>query len=256
MLARRIIPCLDVKDGMVVKGVGFRHHQVMGDILELAKYYTDSGADELVFYDITASAEARTVSVEWVEQVARRISIPFCVAGGIRSVASARAILYAGADKISINTPALMNPDLIGAIAAEFGVQCVVVGVDSYQDDSGEYRVWKATGSAKTAAPTNRLTMAWLNELEGYGAGEVVLNCMNSDGKRQGYDLAQLQAARAHTQLPLIASGGAGSSADFARLFQAVAVDGALAASIFHSKACEISALKSELAGLGIPIRT
>ena len=256
MLARRIIPCLDVRDGQVVKGIGFRHHQVVGDILELAEYYTAAGADELVFYDITASAEARTVSLDWVARVARRIAIPFCVAGGITSVESARAILYAGADKVSLNTPALKNPGLIGEIAAEFGVQCVVVGVDSHRDSGGEYRVWIATGSTKTAAPTQQLTMDWIQQLEDYGAGEIVLNCMNSDGGRTGYDLEQLSLARSHTKLPLIASGGAGSYAHFVELFQAVKVDGALAATVFHRKVCEIPELKTQLVKAGIVMRT
>ena len=255
MLAKRIIPCLDVRDGKVVKGVGFRGHRIMGDILELAEFYSQSGADELVFYDITASCEGRMVSLDWIEAVAERIHIPFCVAGGIRNVEDARKVLRCGADKVSINTPALENPDLIGDIATAFGVQCVVVGVDSHLGEDGEYRVWQATGSEKTARKTQRKTLEWLSSLESLGAGEVVLNCMNQDGARQGYDITQLALAREQTSLPLIASGGAGSYGDFVDLFKKVRVDGALAASVFHSKECLIGNLKKHLIKSEITIR-
>lgn len=255
MLAKRIIPCLDVRDGVVVKGISFKNHRVVGDILDLAEIYTDEGADELVFYEISASARSTTVSVDWIERVAQRISIPFCVGGGIDSVDSARAILYAGADKISINTPAIRDPSLITQMADEFGVQCVVVGVDSYQDKQGEYRVWQATGSEYTASPTDHLTMDWIAQLHDYGAGEIVLNCMNSDGVKDGYDLDQLALVRSKTCLPLIASGGAGSYQHFIDLFQSVEVDGALAASVFHTKHCNISVLKDKLYQAGVPVR-
>ncbi|MCY4381470.1 MAG: imidazole glycerol phosphate synthase subunit HisF [Proteobacteria bacterium] len=255
MLAKRIIPCLDVRDGVVVKGIGFKQHRVIGDILTLAEYYSAAGADELVFYDITASAENRTVSTQWVEKVAAKLSIPFCVAGGIRDVKSAQNILRSGADKVSINTPALHNPDLIGKIADLFGRQCVVVGVDSMRDDHGQYWVWQATGSEKTASQTRRKTLQWISELESLGAGEIVLNCMNSDGQKTGYDIAQLTAARAISRLPLIASGGAGSYEDFIQLFSQVNVDGALAASVFHQKTCQIAQLKEMLIAKNIAIR-
>jgi cyclase len=189
MLSRRIIPCLDVRDGKVVKGVRFRDHVVMGEIVELALRYRDEGADELVFYDITASPEGRSVDRGWVERVARVIDIPFCVAGGIRSVEEARAVLYAGADKISVNSPALERPALISELAAAFGVQCVVVGVDSLRDADGEWRVRQYTGDPSRTQALPRRTLDWIDEAQQLGAGEIVLNCMGSDGVRQGYDL-------------------------------------------------------------------
>ena len=255
MLSRRIIPCLDVRDGKVVKGVRFRDHVVMGEIVELAMRYRDEGADELVFYDITASPEGRSVDRGWVERVARAIDIPFCVAGGIRSVADAREVLHAGADKISINSPALERPELIGELADAFGVQCVVVGVDSLRDGDGEWRVRQYTGDPSKTQALARRTLDWIEEAQRLGAGEIVLNCMGSDGVRQGYDLEQLRAARAICRVPLVASGGAGAPAHFRDAFAAADVDGALAASVFHSGAIAIPALKRELRDAGIVIR-
>jgi cyclase len=255
MLSRRLIPCLDVKDGQVVKGVRFRDHVVMGAIEELALRYRDEGADELVFYDITASPEGRGVDVAWVERVARLIDIPFCVAGGIRSVAQARAVLQAGADKVSVNTPALERPELIGELAAAFGVQCVVVGIDSQRDPDGEWRVRAYTGDpAKTRAPGKR-TLDWVREAQQRGAGEIVLNCMGADGVRSGYDLEQLKAVRAICGIPLVASGGAGAVEHFAAAFAAADVDAALAASVFHSGAVRIPELKTALRAQGFEVR-
>lgn len=254
MIARRIIPCLDVRDGLVVKGVRFRDHVVMGGILDLALRYRDQGADELVFYDITASPEGRRVDCAWVEQVARAIDIPFCVAGGIRSLADAKTMLYAGADKISVNSPALERPDLIDALSAEFGAQCIVVGIDSRLVD-GDYWVNQYTGDPDKARQLARRTLDWVAEAQARGAGEIVLNCMNTDGVRQGYDLAQLQAVRAVCQLPLIASGGAGSVAHFVEVFEQADVDGALAASVFHSGAIAIPELKAQLRASAIEVR-
>lgn len=255
MLSRRIIPCLDVRDGKVVKGVRFRDHVVMGEIVDLALRYRDEGADELVFYDITASPEGRSVDRSWVEKVARVIDIPFCVAGGIRSVDEARAVLHAGADKISVNSPALERPGLIDQLAAAFGVQCVVVGVDSLLDADGEWRVRQYTGDpAKTQALARR-TMDWIVEVQRRGAGEVVLNCMGSDGVRRGYDLDQLALARAICHVPLIASGGAGAPEHFRDAFFNADVDGALAASVFHSGAIAIPQLKHYLRGQGVAVR-
>ncbi len=254
MIARRIIPCLDVRDGQVVKGVRFRDHVVMGEILDLALRYRDAGADELVFYDITASPQGRSVDRGWVERVARAIDIPFCVAGGIRSVADARAVLFAGADKISVNSPALEHPELIDALSAEFGAQCIVVGIDS-REFEGEYRVNQYTGDPDKARELARRTLDWVVEVQRRGAGEIVLNCMNVDGVRQGFDLRQLKAVRALCQVPLIASGGAGAVAHFADVFAQADVDGALAASVFHSGAIEIPDLKRELIARGIAIR-
>ncbi|WP_313398696.1 imidazole glycerol phosphate synthase subunit HisF [Stenotrophomonas sp.] len=255
MLSRRIIPCLDVREGRVVKGVKFRDHIDMGDITELALRYRDQGADELVFYDISASPEGRSVDRAWIERVARLIDIPFCVAGGIRDVETARAVLNAGADKISINTPALERPQLIEELADAFGQQCVVVGVDSIREPDGQWRVRSYTGDpAKTRAEA-RLTLDWLREVQQRGAGEIVLNCMDSDGVRKGYDIAQLRQARALCTVPLIASGGAGAPQHFADVFEQADVDGALAASVFHSGAIAIPELKQFLREQQIEVR-
>ena len=255
MLSRRIIPCLDVRDGKVVKGVRFRDHVVMGEIVELALRSRDEGADELVFYDITASPEGRSVDRGWVERVARVIDIPFCVAGGIRSVDEARAVLHAGADKISVNSPALERPDLIDELAAAFGVQCVVIGIDSLRDADGEWRVRQYTGDPTKTQALSRQTLHWMIEAQQRGAGEIVLNCMGSDGVRDGYDLEQLSAARAVCHVPLIASGGAGAPEHFRDAFIQADVDGALAASVFHSGMIAIPGLKHYLHGQGVAIR-
>ena len=255
MLSRRLIPCLDVRDGRVVKGVRFRDHVDMGDIVELALRYRDADADELVFYDIAASPEGRSVDRGWVERVARLIDIPFCVAGGIRGVEDARAVLHAGADKISINTPALERPALIAELADAFGVQCVVVGIDSVREADGEWRVRSHTGSPDAMRAPGKRTLDWIEEAQCLGAGEIVLNCMGSDGVRGGYDIAQLRAARAVCQVPLVASGGAGAPEHFAQAFLDADVDAALAASVFHSGAVEIPALKRFLRGQGIEVR-
>jgi imidazole glycerol-phosphate synthase subunit HisF len=255
MLSRRIIPCLDVRDGRVVKGVRFRDHVDMGDIIELALRYRNAGADELVFYDITASTQGRSIDRGWVERVARVLDIPFCVAGGIRSVDDARVVLNAGADKISINTPALERPALIDELATVFGTQCVVIGIDSERDDDGEWRVRSHTGDpAKTRALARR-TLDWAAEAQLRGAGEIVLNCMDSDGVRQGYDLVQLKAMRAVCAVPLVASGGAGEPAHFAEAFRDADADAALAASVFHSGSIAIPDLKRYLRGQGIEVR-
>ena len=255
MLSRRIIPCLDVRDGKVVKGIRFREHSVVGDIVELALRYRDQGADELVFYDITASPQDRTVDRAWVECVARAIDIPFCVAGGIRSVSAAREVLYAGADKVSINSPALETPELIDALADAFGTQCVVVGIDSLRDDDGTWWVHQFTGDPTRTRVSSRGTLDWIGEAQRRGAGEIVLNCMGSDGVREGYDIEQLQAARAICHVPLVASGGAGSAEHFRDVFLRADVDGALAASVFHSGAITIPELKAWLAAQGIKMR-
>lgn len=255
MLSRRIIPCLDVRDGRVVKGVRFRAHVDMGDITDLALRYRDQGADELVFYDIGASPEGRSVERRWIERVSALLDIPFCVAGGIRSVDSARAVLNAGADKVSINTPALERPGLIGELAEAFGEQCVVVGIDSILEADGEWRVRSHTGDpGQTRAPGLR-TLDWVVEVQRLGAGEIVLNCMDSDGVRRGYDIAQLSAVRKICGVPLIASGGAGAVEHFVEAFERAEVDGALAASVFHSGMIHIPALKAALRSRGIEVR-
>lgn len=254
MPARRIIPCLDVKDGRVVKGVRFRNHADVGGIEELAARYAADGADELVFYDISASPEGRAVEPGWVSRVARLIDIPFCVAGGIRSVEDARARLLAGADKISVNTPALADPSLIDRLAGEFGSQCVVVGVDSRRVD-GEWRAHQYTGDPQQTATVGRLTTDWVREVVDRGAGEVVLNCMDSDGVRDGYDIEQLCEVREVCPAPLIASGGAGTPQHFRDAFVKARVDGALAASVFHRGVIAIRELKRFLISQDIEIR-
>ncbi|MFW7381863.1 MAG: imidazole glycerol phosphate synthase subunit HisF [Oligoflexus sp.] len=255
MLSRRIIPCLDVRDGKVVKGVKFKNHVVLGEVLDLALRYRDQGADELVFYDITASAEKRTVATKWVEDTAKALDIPFCVAGGIRSVEDARRVLNAGADKISINSPAIENPSLINQLAEVFGSQCVVIGIDSILTSDGSYQIWKYTGSESTAQDTGIKTLDWIKEVQERGAGEIVLNCMDADGTRQGYDIAQLGAARQICHVPLVASGGAGSMDDFAMAFAEAQVDAALAAGVFHRGEITIPNLKAYLREQNIEVR-
>ena len=227
---------------------------MVGDILELAERYCREGADELVFYDITASPDGRSVDRSWVSRVAALLDIPFCVAGGIRSIEDAEDVLNKGADKISVNSPALENPALIEALASRFGSQCVVVGVDSLERN-GEYLVHQYTGDPTQSREANRKTADWIAEASNRGAGEFVLNCMNQDGVRQGYDCDQLAAVRSRCTVPLIASGGAGAAQHFAEVFVNAKVDGALAASVFHSGEIDIGDLKVFLRDAGIDIR-
>ncbi|MCW8108360.1 imidazole glycerol phosphate synthase subunit HisF [Alteromonas ponticola] len=256
MLAKRIIPCLDVREGKVVKGVQFRNHEIIGDIVPLAERYASAGADELVFYDITASSDARTVDKSWVKRIAEVIDIPFCVAGGIKSVKDAAHILEMGADKISINSPALLNPGLINQLHDEFGQQCVVIGIDSFfNEETNTYSVYKFTGDETRTQQTLWKTLDWVQEVQQRGAGEIVLNCMNQDGVRQGYDISQLKAVRNVCTLPLIASGGAGEIQHFKDVFTQADVDGALAASVFHKGLIQINNLKQTLSEAGITMR-
>jgi len=234
--------------------VRFRDHVIVGDILELATRYREEGADELVFYDITASPDGRSVDRSWVRRVARILDIPFCVAGGIRSVADAEEVLGQGAEKISINSPALSDPELISRLSARFGAQCVVVGIDSQSLD-GDYLVYQFTGDPNRTRNTARRTLDWVREVQERGAGEVVLNCMASDGVRNGYDIPQLAAVRRLCDVPLIASGGAGAPEHFADVFARAQVDGALAASVFHSGAIAIPTLKNYLRQQSVEIR-
>ena len=231
----------------------FRDHVVAGDILELAARYGAAGADELVFYDIGASPRGTTLERSWVRRVARLIDIPFCVAGGIRSARDAERVLNAGADKVSINSPALQDPTLIDVLSRRFGSQCVVVGIDSQRGAAG-LRAWQFSGDPGRARDSGRSVVEWVREVQERGAGEIVLNCMASDGVRGGYDLEQIAAVRALCRVPLIASGGAGCAEHFAQAFAAGA-DGALAASVFHSGALGIGALKGYLRGAGIEVR-
>ncbi len=245
---------MDVRGGQVVKGVRFRDHRIVGDIMELAARYRDEGADELVFYDISASPEGRSVDRTWVTRVARVLDIPFCVAGGIRSVADAEEVLASGAEKVSINSPALSDPELIDALSERFGAQCVVVGIDSQTVDD-DYRVQQFTGDVSRARDASRRTLDWVLEAQRRGAGEIVLNCMASDGVRRGYDIEQLQAVRSVCRVPLIASGGAGELEHFEEVFRAAGVDAALAASVFHSGEVAIPELKRQLRARGIEVR-
>jgi len=226
----------------------------MGDIMDLAKRYVDEGADELVFYDITASPDGRSVDRTWINRVAEVLDIPFAVAGGIRSVRDAEEVLNFGADKISINSPALADPDLIDKLAKRFGTQCVVIGIDSREEEA-VYRVYQYTGDPGKTRHSGRLTVDWVKEVQERGAGEIVLNCMNQDGVRQGYDLVQLELVRRNCRIPLIASGGAGTMQHFADVFNDARVDGGLAASVFHSAAINIRDLKQYLRGHGVEVR-
>jgi len=256
MLAKRIIPCLDVRDGKVVKGVQFRNHEIIGDIVPLAQKYAEAGADELVFYDIAASSDGRVVDKSWVSRIAEVIDIPFCVAGGIKSEADAKEILMMGADKISINSPALRDPELITRLADVFGQQCIVVGIDSfYNKETDQYQVYQFTGDETRTQKTDWTTFEWIKKVVSLGAGEIVLNCMNQDGVRQGYDIEQLKQARAVCNVPLIASGGAGAIEHFSEVYQAADVDGALAASVFHKGVIAISDLKDYLKNENIEVR-
>jgi imidazole glycerol-phosphate synthase subunit HisF len=226
----------------------------VGDILALAERYRNEGADEVVFYDITASPEGRSVDRAWVRRVAQVLDIPFCVAGGIRSVEDAEAILNEGAEKVSINSPAISNPVLIEELASRFGSQCVVIGIDSAKVGDG-YRVFQFTGDPNRSRNSGRDTLAWVREVQDRGAGEIVLNCMSSDGVRRGYDVAQLSAVRAICDVPLVASGGAGAAEHFVDVFESARVDAALAASVFHSGSIAIPDLKTTLAASGIEVR-
>jgi len=234
--------------------VQFRNHEVVGGILELAERYRDEGADELVFYDITASPDGRSVDRSWINRVAAILDIPFCVAGGIRTLEDAEEVLNFGADKISINSPALARPALISELAKRFGSQCVVVGIDS-RAENGVYRVYQNTGDPDKTSHAGKETVEWVKEAESRGAGEFVLNCMNQDGVRQGYDIEQLSLVRANCSVPLIASGGAGAMEHFAQVFKDAHVDGGLAASVFHKQIIDIGELKQYLADEGIEIR-
>lgn len=254
MLAKRIIPCLDIRDGRVVKGIKFANHRDAGDPIALAKRYTREGADELVFYDITASADRRNIILSLVREIAKEIFIPFTVGGGIRTVEDMRAILLAGADKVSINTAALENPDLINQGAGIFGSQCIVVGVDSLFMEGTDW-VYSHTGKAETRKHTGRETIQWIKEAQLRGAGEITINSMNADGTKQGYDLRLLKLINADLHIPLVASGGAGKLEDFSDAFLTGEADAALAASLFHFGELHIKDVKDYLQTVHIPVR-
>ncbi len=254
MLTKRIIPCLDIKDGRVVKGIKFANHSDAGNPINLAKKYARDGADELVFYDITASSDRRNIVIDLVKKIAKEIFIPFTVGGGIRTIEDIRAILLAGADKVSINTAALENPDLINQGTKIFGSQCIVVGVDSMNID-GKDIVYSHTGSAETRKNTGKDTISWIKEAEKRGAGEITLNSMNTDGTKQGYDIRLLKKISEFIQIPLVASGGAGKLEDFSDALLIGKADAALAASLFHFGELKIKDVKEYLIKKGVQIR-
>mgnify|MGYP000884153127 CR=1 FL=1 len=250
MLTKRIIPCLDVRDGRVVKGVNFEGIADVASPLEMAEFYNESGADELVFYDITASHEGRGLFAEVLREVANRIFIPLTVGGGVSSLADFDRVLKAGADKVSVNSGALANPALINEAAQRYGNQCVVLSMDVKRVD-GEFIVFAKGGRHNTG----RKMVDWLKEGTERGAGEIVVNSIDTDGVRGGFDLPMLQAVCASTAVPVIASGGAGKKDDFLDLFAQTTVTGGLAASIFHFKELKISELKHYLRENGIEMR-
>lgn len=250
MLAKRIIPCLDIKNGRTVKGVNFVNLRDAGDPVELGKRYADEGADELVFLDITATVEKRKTLVELVRKVAKGINIPFTVGGGIGSVEDVEALLNAGADKISINSAAVRRPELINELALAFGSQCVVLGLDADLVD-GEWRIVTHGGRK----PTSLNAVAWAKEAEERGAGEILLTSMQGDGTKNGYSLDITAAISEAVNIPVIASGGAGTMAHFTEVFTTGKADAALAASIFHFNTIRIPDLKAFLQENGLPIR-
>ena len=254
MITKRIIPCLDVKDNKVVKGMQFKNHEIVGSIVDLAEKYSNDGADELVFYDIAASTRESVVSKNWVSKIAEVINIPFCVAGGIKTLDDAKQILNLGADKISINTPALNNPYLISELSNSFGSQCVVIGMDIKLIDSEAY-LFAKTGSEKTAFCTNKKAIDWLLEVQDLGAGEVVINAMSEDGVKDGYDIELLQSLETKCSIPMIASGGAGGPDDFVNVFEQTNVDGALAAGIFHRNEFSVGQIKEALKANKVNVR-
>ena len=246
MITKRIIPCLDVKNNKVVKGIQFKNHKIVGSIVDLAEKYSNDGADELVFYDISASTHGSVVNKNWISKIAEVINIPFCVAGGIKTLEDAKQILNLGADKISINTPALNNPHLISELSNSFGSQCVVIGMDIKIIDTEAY-LFAKTGSERTAFCTNKKALDWLQEVQDLGAGEVVINAMGKDGVRDGYDIELLQSLETKCSIPMIASGGAGGPDDFINVFEQTNVDGALAAGIFHRNEFSVGQIKKAL---------
>ena len=251
MLGKRIIPCLDVKDGRVVKGVNFANLADVNSPVELAKYYSANGADELVFYDITASSEGRGIFTDILKETAAQVFIPLTVGGGIKSLDDFERVLGAGADKVSVNSGAITNPKLIGEAAKRYGDQCVVISCDAKRV-GGEYHVFAKGGCEDTGLDM----LEWLKRAVADGAGEVVLNSIDTDGVKQGFDLEMLALVAENIHVPIIASGGAGKITDFIELFQKIpAVDAGLAASIFHFGEVKIADLKNELARVGINVR-
>ena len=250
MLAKRIIPCLDVKDGRVVKGTNFQGLRDMADPVEMARFYNAAGADELVFYDITASAEGRALFTDILRAVASEVFIPLTVGGGIRTLEDFDRVLKCGADKVSVNSGAIADPDLIGAAAKRYGDQCVVLSMDVKRVD-GEFRLFAKGGREDTGIDA----LDWAVRGVEAGAGEIVLNSIDTDGVKQGFDLEMLDALAARVDVPIVASGGAGKMEDFAALFTHPGMDAGLAASIFHTRQVEIRALKAFLRSRGVAVR-
>jgi cyclase len=252
-LARRIIPCLDIKDGRVVKGVRFVDLSDAGDPVALARRYEEEGADELVFLDITATVEGRQATLAVVRAVAHELTIPFAVGGGVRSVEDVNALLRAGCDKVSINSAAVRDPDLVRRAAEVFGAQCIVVAIDARRSNASPSGFEVVVDGGRT--PTGRDAVAWAAECERLGAGELLVTSIDADGTRDGYDLALTRAIRDACNLPVIASGGAGAIDDFIAVFRDADADAALAASLFHYAELEIATLKDALAEAGVVVR-
>ena len=258
MLTKRIIPCLDVKGGRVVKGVRFRDHRDAGDPVELAEFYNKQGADELVFYDITASSDERAIMLDLMERIASQVFIPLTVGGGLRTVEDMRRILEAGADKVSINTAAVLDPSFINRGAERFGSQCIVLGMDAKLVPDAETSRWEVfthTG-ADGGRATGRDAVEWAIQAVELGAGEIVVNSIDADGTKSGYDLELLRAISEAVSVPVVASGGAGNLEDMYKALVSGKADAVLAASIFHYGTYSISDTKRYLAQKGIPIRS
>lgn len=251
MYTKRIIPCLDIKDGRVVKGINFVNIKDAGDPVEVATAYDKAGADEVVFLDITASSDNRNTTVELVRKVAEKLFIPFTVGGGIRTVEDFRVLLREGADKISINSAAIMNPNLISEAAMKFGSQCVVVAIDAKRREDGGFNIYKNGGRVDMGIDA----VEWAMRAEKLGAGEILLTSMDADGTKAGYDLELTKIIADNVSIPVIASGGAGKKEHFYDAFVKGNADAVLAASLFHYKELEIKDLKDYLANKGIPVR-
>ena len=251
MLAKRIIPCLDVRDGRVVKGVNFVNIRDAGDPVELAKYYSDHGADEIVFLDITATSDARDTVADVVERTAAQVFVPLTVGGGIRTVEDFQRLLRAGADKISVNSAAVARPELISEAAERFGSQCVVLAADARARGDGTWEVVVAGGRK----PTGMDLIQWVKQAEALGAGEILLTSMDADGTKAGFDLAMTKAVTEAVSIPVIASGGCGSLAHFAEVFEQTNCDAALAASLFHFGELTVPQVKDYLRTQNIPVR-
>ena len=251
MLAKRIIPCLDVRDGRVVKGVNFVHIRDAGDPVALARYYSDQGADEIVFLDITATSDGRDTVADVVERTAAQVFVPLTVGGGIRSLEDFQLLLRAGADKISVNSAAVKDPALISRAAERFGSQCVVLAIDARRRPEGNYEVVVAGGRT----PTGLDALEWAREGQRRGAGEILLTSMDADGTKAGFDLEMTRAVTRAVSIPVIASGGCGSLEHFAQVFEQTGCDAALAASLFHFGELTVPQVKEYLASRNIPVR-